>query len=112
LGAVVPLDESLFGVATAIGGSGPGFVAYIAAAMEAAAVDGGLPRDAARQMVQGVLAGTALLLEDGEDPSALQARVTSPGGTTAAGVAVLDERGAGAAIAGAVAAAAARAAEL
>ena len=112
LGAVVPLDESLFGVATAIGGSGPGFVAYIAAAMEAAAVDGGLPRDAARQMVQGVLAGTALLLEDGQDPSALQARVTSPGGTTAAGVAVLDERGAGAAIAGAVAAAAARAAEL
>lgn len=112
LGAVVPLDESLFGVATAIGGSGPGFLAYIAAAMERAGVEGGMPRDAARAMVQGVLDGTALLLEDGEDPAALQARVTSPGGTTAAGIAALDERGAADAMAAAVRAAAARAAEL
>lgn len=112
LGAVVPLDESLFGVATAIGGSGPGFLAYIAAAMERAGVEGGMPRDAARAMVQGVLDGTALLLEGGEDPAALQARVTSPGGTTAAGIAALDERGAADAMAAAVRAAAARAAEL
>lgn len=112
LGAVVPLDESLFGVATAIGGSGPGFVAYIAAAMERAAVEGGMPRDAARAMVQGVLDGTALLLEGGEDPAALQARVTSPGGTTAAGIGALEQRGAGDAVAAAVQAAAARAAEL
>lgn len=112
LGAVVPLDESLFGVATAIGGSGPGFLAYIAAAMERAGVEGGMPPAAARAMVQGVLDGTALLLEDGVDPSALQARVTSPGGTTAAGIAALDARGAGDAVAAAVQAAAARAAEL
>lgn len=112
LGSVVPLDESLFGVATAIGGSGPGFLAYVAAAMERAGVEGGMPREAARAMVQGVLDGTALLLEGGEDPAALQARVTSPGGTTAAGIAALEERGAGDAVAAAVAAAAARAAEL
>jgi pyrroline-5-carboxylate reductase len=112
LGAVVPLDESLFAIATAIGGSGPGFLAYIAAAMERAGVEGGMPRDAARSMVQGVLDGTALLLDGGEDPAALQARVTSPGGTTAAGIAALDERGAGDAVVAAVAAAAARAAEL
>lgn len=112
LGAVVPLDESLFAIATAIGGSGPGFLAYIAAAMERAGVEGGMPRDAARSMVQGVLDGTALLLDGGEDPAALQARVTSPGGTTAAGIAALDERGAGDAVVAAVAAAAARAAEM
>ena len=112
LGAVVPMDEALFPVATAVAGSGPGFVAYLAAAMERAGVDGGLTRDQARAMVQGVLAGTAMLLEHGEDPAALQARVTSPGGTTAAGVGVLDQRGAADALAAAVAAAAARAAEL
>ncbi|MBM3665343.1 MAG: pyrroline-5-carboxylate reductase, partial [Actinobacteria bacterium] len=54
----------------------------------------------------------AALLADGTDPADLQARVTSPGGTTAAGVAALDERGAADAIAAAVRAAAARAAEL
>jgi len=112
LGAVVVLEEGLFGVATAIGGSGPGFVAYLAAAMESAAVAEGLPLAEARAMVQGVLAGTAALLADGTDPADLQARVTSPGGTTAAGVAALDERGAADAIAAAVRAAAARAAEL
>ncbi len=112
LGAVVPLEEELFGLATAIGGSGPGFVAYLAAAMERAGVAGGLPADAARALVRGAFSGTAHLLDGGEDPAALQARVTSPGGTTAAGVAVLEQMGAGDAMAGAVAAAAARAAEL
>ena len=112
LGAVVVLDEDLFPVATAIGGSGPGFVAYLAAAMERAAVTEGMPEAAAREMVQGVLAGTAALLEGGVDPADLQARVTSPGGTTAAGVAAMDERSADEAVAAAVRAAAARAAEL
>jgi pyrroline-5-carboxylate reductase len=53
-----------------------------------------------------------VLLDGGVDPAALQARVTSPGGTTAAGVAALDAAGAGDAITAAVLAAAARAAEL
>ena len=63
-------------------------------------------------MVQGVLGGTAALLEGGVDPAELQARVTSPGGTTAAGVAVLEDAGAATALAAAVAAAAERASEL
>jgi pyrroline-5-carboxylate reductase len=112
LGAVVPMDEALFPVATAIAGSGPGFIAYVAAALERGGVAGGLGADEARAMVQGVLAGTAALLEGGEDPARLQARVTSPGGTTAAGVAVLEDGGVGPALAAAVAAAAERAAEL
>ncbi|MBU6364087.1 MAG: pyrroline-5-carboxylate reductase [Acidobacteria bacterium] len=112
LGAVVVLDEDLFPAATAIGGSGPGFVAYLAAALERAAIAEGLPAAEARAMVQGVLAGTAALLADGLDPAELQARVTSPEGTTAAGVAAMDERAADQAVAAAVRAAAARAAEL
>ncbi len=112
LGAVVVLDEDLFGVATAIGGSGPGFIAYLAAALERAGVEQGLPEAEARAMVQGVLAGTAALLAGGVDPAELQARVTSPGGTTAAGVAAMDAAGAADAVAAAVRAAAARAAEL
>lgn len=112
LGAVVPMDEGLFPVATAIAGSGPGFIAYVAAALERGGISGGLGADEARAMVAGVLAGTAALLDGGEDPARLQARVTSPGGTTAAGVAVLEEGGVGTALAAAVAAAAERAAEL
>lgn len=112
LGAVVEMDEALFPVATAIGGSGPGFVAHIAAAMVRAGAEAGLPSDDARAMVQGVLAGTAALLATGEDPAALQARVTSPGGTTAAGITVMEGAGVAEAVEGAVRAAADRAAEL
>ena len=112
LGAVIVLDEALFPVATAVAGSGPGFVAYLASALERAAVEEGMPPDAARAMVQAVLAGTAALLDGGVDPAVLQARVTSPGGTTAAGVAAMDERSTTDAVAAAVRAAAARAAEL
>jgi pyrroline-5-carboxylate reductase len=112
LGAVVVIDEDLFGVATAIAGSGPGFLAYIAKALEDAGVAHGLPRDDARPMVQAVLAGTASLLADGGDPAALQARVTSPGGTTAAGIAALETVDVAAALGEAVGAATRRAAEL
>ncbi|MGB1676284.1 MAG: pyrroline-5-carboxylate reductase dimerization domain-containing protein, partial [Miltoncostaeaceae bacterium] len=101
-----------FPVATAIAGSGPGFIAYVAAALERGGVAGGLGTGEARAIVQGVLAGTAALLEGGGDPTRLQGRVTSPGGTTAAGVAVLEDGGVGSALAAAVAAAAERAAEL
>lgn len=112
LGAVVVIDEDLFGIATAIAGSGPGFVAHLAKAMEDAGVANGLGRADARAMVQAVLAGTASLLEDGGDPAALQARVTSPGGTTAAGIAVLEQAATASALGEAVGAATRRAAEL
>ena len=93
LGTVVELPESLFAAATALAGSGPGFVALVAEGLEEGAVAAGLSRAAAREMVQGVLAGTAALLADGDDPAALRQRVSSPAGSTVQGVAVL-ERGA------------------
>ena len=112
LGAVVVIDEDLFGAATAVAGSGPGFLAYVARAMEDGGVQQGLARHDARAMVQAVLAGTAALLADGTDPGDLQARVTSPGGTTAAGIAVLDDAGTAATVGQALGAATRRAAEL
>ena len=112
LGAVVVMDEAHFDIATAIGGSGPGFMAYIAKAMEDTGVAHGLARADARAMVQAVIAGTAGLLAHGEDPAELQARVASPGGTTAACIAVMHDAGAAGIVERALGAAAGRAAEL
>lgn len=112
LGAVEALPEALFGAATALVGSGPGFVALMAEGLEEGAVGAGFPRDQARRMVQAVLAGSAALLADGIDPAELRQRVSSPGGTTVEGVAVLERGAVRAHVADAVRAAARRAGEL
>lgn len=112
LGAVVPLPERLFPAATALAGSGPGLVAVIAEGLEEGAVSAGLTRPQAREMVGAVLAGTAALLADGTDPSLLRQRVSSPAGTTIAGVAVLERGAVRAHMADAVLAAARRASEI
>lgn len=112
LGEVVPLPEALFPAATALAGSGPGLVALIAEAMEEGGVRAGLTREQARAMARGVLAGTAALLADGTDPAVLRQRVSSPAGTTVAGVAVLERGAVRGHVADAVLAAARRAAEL
>lgn len=112
LGTVVTLAESLFPAATALAGSGPGLLALVAEALEEGGVACGLGRPAARAMTAGVVAGTGALLADGTDPSELRRRVTSPGGTTAAGIAALERGAVRAHVADAVRAAAARAREL
>lgn len=112
LGTVVPLPESLFAAATALAGSGPGLVAVVAEGLEEGAVAAGLTRDQARAMTAAVLAGTAALLADGTDPALLRQRVSSPAGTTIAGVAVLERGAVRAHVADAVLAAAKRAQEL
>lgn len=112
LGAVVELPEKLFAVATALAGSGPGLVALVAEALEEGAVGSGLGRAQAREMVAAVLAGTAALLADAGDPAELRRRVSSPGGTTVEGLAVLERGAVRAHIADAVRAAARRAGEL
>jgi pyrroline-5-carboxylate reductase len=112
LGAVVELPEKLFPVATALAGSGPGLVALVAEALEEGAVASGLGRVQAREMVAAVLAGTAALLADGGDPAELRQRVSSPAGTTVAGLAVLERGAVRAHLADAVRAAAQRAGEL
>jgi pyrroline-5-carboxylate reductase len=112
LGAVVEIPEGLFAAATALAGSGPGFLALVAEGLEDGAVAVGLPRDSARAMVQSILAGTGALLADGTDPADLRQRVSSPAGTTIEGIGVLERGGVRAHMADAVRAAARRAAEL
>lgn len=108
LGEVVEVDEALFPAATALAGSGPGLVALVAEALEEGAVRAGLSRAQARAMVRAVLAGSAALLENGDDPAVLRQRVSSPGGTTIAGLAVMERGAVRAHIADAVVAAAER----
>lgn len=113
LGRVVPLPERLFAAATAIGGSGPGFMALIIDAFIDAGVMAGLPVGAARELTYSMLSGTSRLLsETGISPVELRHSVTSPAGTTAAGLAQLERDGARSAIIDAVQAAYERAHKL
>lgn len=92
LGIVVELDEDLMDAATAFSGSGPGFVSYFLEAMEQAAVELGFDAEMARSLLIQTVMGTAKVLEEwGLSPAELRARVTSPNGTTHAGLSVLSE---------------------
>jgi pyrroline-5-carboxylate reductase len=94
VGIVVRVPESQLDAVTGLSGSGPAYVFLVAEAMIEAGVLVGLPRDTSEQLVRQTLMGAATLLEDGDvSPEALRAAVTSPGGTTAAGLAVLEAHG-------------------
>lgn len=113
VGIVVRVPEHLLDAVTGLSGSGPAYVFLVAEALVEAGVLVGLPRDTAAALVGQTLLGSArLLVEGGEGPEALRAAVTSPGGTTAAGLRVLEARGVRSALLEAVAAAAARSSEL
>ena len=84
VGQVVELDESMVDAISAVSGSGPAYLFYLAEAMEQAATNLGLG-DHARQIVAQTLMGAGkLLAESGEDPAELRRKVTSPGGSTLA----------------------------
>lgn len=95
LGLVEWIDqEALFHAITALPGSGPGFVFRVIEAMAAAGTRAGLaPEQALRLAVATVEGAAALAAETGEAPRALANRVASKGGTTQAGLDVLDEDG-------------------
>jgi pyrroline-5-carboxylate reductase len=94
IGTVVPTPELLIDTATAIMGCGPAFFALVVEALVDAGVRHGLqPEDAARMAVD-TMAGTAgTLRENGLDTAGLRRRVTSPGGSTARGLAALERGG-------------------
>lgn len=92
LGTVVRVPEALMGVAGAISGVGPAYVALLAEAWADAAIKHGLSGDQAVALVQGTLAGGAELLAHA-DTLAVRRGVTSPGGTTARGLAALEREG-------------------
>jgi pyrroline-5-carboxylate reductase len=113
VGIVVRVDESLLDAVTGVSGSGPAYVFRFAEALIEAGVQAGLPREISVALTEQTLTGSARLLASSEDPpEALRAAVTSPGGTTAAALRVLDESGWFDAMVAAVAAATARSREL
>ncbi len=84
--------ENQLDIATAIAGSGPAFLALVAEALADGAVKAGLERHLSTQLVQGLFIGTSALLKHSH-PAIIKDSVMSPGGTTAAGYAQLEEYG-------------------
>ncbi len=113
VGVVVRVPEHLLDAVTGLSGSGPAYVFLVAEALVEAGVLVGLPRDVAATLAHQTLLGSATLLAGSPDgPEALRAAVTSPGGTTAAGLRALEARAVRAALADAVVAATERSREL
>lgn len=92
VGPVVWVPEGHLDTVTAISGSGPAYVCLVAESLVEAGVASGLPRDVAETLVFATIEGAGRMLsESGESPAVLRAQVTSPGGTTAAGLAALED---------------------
>lgn len=94
VGRVVVLDEALMDAVTGLSGSGPAYVAVVIESLADGGVRMGLDRITAMTLAtQTVLGAAKLLLETGMHPGALKDMVSSPGGTSIAGVAALEEGG-------------------
>jgi pyrroline-5-carboxylate reductase len=113
VGRVVTLDEDLMDAVTGLSGSGPAYVAIVVEALADGGVRMGLDRQTAMTLaLQTVVGAGRLLQQTGLHPGALKDMVSSPGGTTIAGVAALEAGGLRTALIGAVERATARSREL
>ena len=113
VGPVVWLDEDKLDAVTALSGSGPAYVFYLAEALLDASIELGLPPDVAATLAFATIEGAGVMLrQTGESPAVLRAQVTSPGGTTAAAIEVLEAEEVRAAFAEALRAAHRRSKEL
>ena len=113
VGLVVRLPEKSLDAVTGLSGSGPAYIFMVAEALIEAGVLAGLDRQTSHNLaIQTLLGSARMLAESGQSPESLRAQVTSPGGTTAAGLHVLERAGIRAAFLDAVLAASARSKEL
>ncbi|KKI94000.1 pyrroline-5-carboxylate reductase [Bacillus sp. SA1-12] len=103
IGEVFKIDEKDMDIFTGLAGSGPAYFYYLMEHMEQQGVLAGLDIAATRQIIAQTIVGAAKMIqEQDQSPAVLRGNVTSPNGTTAAGLAALDENGGGNAIAQAV----------
>ena len=113
VGTVVRVDEEDLDAVTGLSGSGPAYIFRVVEVLAEAGVRAGLPVETSRVLARQTVVGAGKLLEESEEePEALRAQVTSPGGTTEVGLAVLEANGVANAFYEAVSAAARRSKEL
>jgi pyrroline-5-carboxylate reductase len=113
VGEVVEVPESAMDAVTGVSGSGPAYVALLVESLADGGVAAGLSRSVALQLAMQTVLGTATLLQEEQlHPAQLKDRVTSPGGTTIAGVAELEAGGFRSSVIKAVQASKARSQEL
>lgn len=112
VGIVVRVPEAELDAVTGLAGSGPAYLFLVAEALIAAGVAAGLSQANSEALVTQLFVGSSALLKERGEPAELRRMVTSPGGTTAAGLRELDERGVREAFLAAVIAARARSIEL
>lgn len=95
IGITIAIDEQMMDAATAVAGSGPAYIYYLAQAMIEGAVEVGFDPSDAGRIVRTTIAGAAAMLQARSDtsPENLRAQVTSKRGTTAAAIATLDQAG-------------------
>lgn len=113
VGTIFKVDEKLLSAVTGLSGSGPAYIFVMIEALADGGVRAGLPRDVAQQLAaQTVLGSAKMVIETGKHPGVLKDMVTSPAGTTIAGVHELEKAGVRSAFINAVLAATNRADEL
>src|SRR5699024_3360938 len=92
IGSTIITDEASMHAVTAVSGSGPAYIYYLVEAMEKAAVEVGLDEVTAKELItQTVIGAGEMLKTSGESAKTLREKVTSPGGTTEAGLKALDK---------------------
>ena len=113
VGIIAPVKEELLDAVTGLSGSGPAYVYLMIEALADGGVLMGLPRDLALKLAAQTVVGAAgMVLQTGQHPAVLKDMVTSPGGTTIAGLEELEAHGLRAALLGAVRAATERSRQL